>query len=79
MADVPFHQLLDFDPELVLVQQPLCKTRPWLVLYRLGLVQSPSFVGGVVDEVAVPGFEAATEVDLAEAGLRAVEEGVGSW
>ena len=63
-----FHQLLDFDPEL----EPLCKTR----LHSVGVAQSPSF--GVVDGVVVPGFEAAAEVGLEEAGLRVVEGGVGS-
>jgi hypothetical protein len=71
-----FHQLLDFDPELELVQ-PLCKTRPWLVLHRVGVAQSLSFVG--VGGVVVPGFEAVAEVGLAEAVLGAVEGGVGSW
>jgi len=73
-----FHQLLDFDPELELELEPLCKTQPrLLVLHSVGVAQSPSFVG-VVDGVVVPGFEAAAEVGLEEAGLRAVDGGVGS-
>ena len=41
------------------------------------MAQSPSFVE--VDGVVVTGFEAVAEVGLAEAGLGAVEGGVGSW
>ena len=66
-------------PERELVQ-PICyKTRPWLLVHRVGVAQGPSFVGGLLDGVVVPGFEVAAEVGLAEAELGAVEGGVGSW
>ena len=42
------------------------------------MAQGLSFVEGMADGVAEPGFEAEAEVDLAEVGQRVVEAGVGS-
>ena len=77
-TDVPLHQLLDFDLELV---RPLCNTKPyWQTQSVPGLAQGLSFVERTADGSVVPEVEAGA--GFAEAGQRwqrAVDGGVGSW